>query len=782
MASLNQGMTRVGALGWRQWTGCGVLTVAALVLGACNSPVESGPDGQSGGGSSVPGDGSGGLGNGGDDIDVPMPVLSTCGNGQLDDTETCDDGNQAPRDGCSVACQIEAGWECPNLGEACSLVSVCGDGLLGPIEACDDGNTAADDGCSADCAEVDAGWQCRQAGKLCVALCGDQVITGTENCDDGNSESGDGCGATCLVEPGYSCEGASCVRSVCGNAKVEAGESCDAGADNGLFLGDGKGCSKTCTVEPSCRDESGATTACATACGDGNVDVGESCDDGNQFDGDGCSATCKDEPGFECTGQVNADVGTCESGTGKCLTLPVVFRDFKPQGTTGGHPDFFFMGATGDTTDGAKTTCVTNASGNPDGAAYNSGTCWDTDSVPLCQGLLEGQLGADGKPDTKAGSNLSCLCRFTDWDSTNIVNAGNGQQCWEGGASPYRIEKQMRTIKNATSFSQWFSDSSYSTRHVMNLELSQLGSSSQYQFVANGGTTIYDDLNSGAKPTLSSGFFPLEPLAVPKLCNLWPYWKSFPGCIGQQWDPLANNGNGNFVQDAQGVERNFYFTSEARYLFRFQGGEFLEFDGDDDYWVFVNGRLVLDFGSPHERLVAGMTLSTANAGTATWNASARNVVTGAAIPVGSGSVMNLGLTPGNIYEIAFFHADRHPRESNYKLTLSSFETTKSVCQPNCGDGVRAAGEECDEGLDNDDTAYGGCTTECRFGPFCGDGVVEGDEECDDGRDNTASYGGSGCAPGCRLAPFCGDGIVNASHGESCDGGSGCGGDCQIGVR
>jgi cysteine-rich repeat protein len=31
-------------------------------------------------------------------------------------------------------------------------------------------------------------------------------------------------------------------------------------------------------------------------CGDGHLDEGEECDDGNTADGDGCSATCTYEP------------------------------------------------------------------------------------------------------------------------------------------------------------------------------------------------------------------------------------------------------------------------------------------------------------------------------------------------------------------------------------------------------------------------------------------------------------------------------------------------------
>ena len=114
------------------------------------------------------------------------------------------------------------------------------------------------------------------------------------------------------------------------------------------------------------------------------------------------------------------------------------------------------------------------------------------------------------------------------------------------------------------------------------------------------------------------------------------------------------SGSTNYVQ---GVERNFYFTTEARYLFVYDGGtSTLSFYGDDDIWVFVNGMLALDLGGTHERLSGSVTISAATAGT-------------------------YGLTPGNIYEIAVFHAERSPRDSNYQLTLSRFSTALSACQP-----------------------------------------------------------------------------------------------------
>lgn len=35
-------------------------------------------------------------------------------------------------------------------------------------------------------------------------------------------------------------------------------------------------------------------------CGNGRLDTGEGCDDGNRNSSDGCSSTCQVEPGFVC--------------------------------------------------------------------------------------------------------------------------------------------------------------------------------------------------------------------------------------------------------------------------------------------------------------------------------------------------------------------------------------------------------------------------------------------------------------------------------------------------
>lgn len=743
---------------------------------------------------------------------IPIGNSNDCGNGKLDSNESCDDSNKNGGDGCSKSCQEEADYVCEKPGP-CKSTAACGNGILTSSENCDDGNTNSGDGCSGDCKSVDAGWQCRVPGKACIPLCGDGKLTATEACDDSNTMNGDGCTSTCLVEPGWSCDKSTgkCTKSVCGNSMTEAGESCDKGKDNGHFFGDGSGCSKTCTQEPTCRDSMGNTVACTTRCGDGNIDPNEKCDDGNQVKGDGCDDKCQEEGGFTCMAVTKPDTTPCKSGSGQCLELPITYRDFDGANASGGHQDFFFYGAT---VGGAKTICVPNASGANLLPLPANGSCPKSDATDPCSGLVRNTLGSDGKP--VLGSTTSCKCTFTDWDKTGVLAGATGVQiCVSGGSGDiqYVQNQSVKVIQSADTFKQWYTDSDKSTKFTDVLELAQFGgaASNQYQYSSSNGRTVYEDIHDiwltsknipipATEPgptatSLSSGFFPavLEASSRPKLCNLWPYWASGLGatnCVAtdanpvkQQWDPRAwpsgqatgpqaGETLGQPIKPVTGMMRNFYFTSEARYLFRYQGGETLGFFGDDDVWVFINGKLVLDLGAPHERMKGQVTLTDTGAN---WTISVQNQTTGADTQLpgaaGMGAVTGLNLEKGKTYEIAIFHADRHPRESNYQLTLSGYSTSTSQCMARCGDGVATAGEECDMGDANADDVYGGCSKQCKFGPFCGDGTQNGMEECDKGKDNGAAYGvKDGCTLGCKKSHYCGDGIVDAVNGEECDAG------------
>ena len=108
--------------------------------------------------------------------------------------------------------------------------------------------------------------------------------------------------------------------------------------------------------------------------------------------------------------------------------------------------------------------------------------------------------------------------------------------------------------------------------------------------------------------------------------------------------------------------------------------------------------------------------------------------------------------------------------------------------PECGNGIRDPGEECDNGLENsDEPGIPGitCRTDCVFAR-CQDGIVDEGEICDDGNASVGDY----CSPDCQTRTgYCGDGIQQTN--EICDPGlepycaddcSGIAGYCGDGIK
>jgi fibro-slime domain-containing protein len=104
----------------------------------------------------------------------------------------------------------------------------------------------------------------------------------------------------------------------------------------------------------------------------------------------------------------------------------------------------------------------------------------------------------------------------------------------------------------------------------------------------------------------------------------------------QSFFPLDDKGFGN-----QDLEHNFSFTTEVHTTFLYNGGEVFKFTGDDDLWVFINGRLGIDLGGLHPSQSDTIFLDLEAA--------------------------KLGLEKGRLYALDLFHAERHSHASNFRI-------------------------------------------------------------------------------------------------------------------
>lgn len=542
------------------------------------------------------------------------------------------------------------------------------------------------------------------------ANCGDGVRDEGEACDDGTPGGGDGCSADCsLVEPGYLCreEGTPCQPySKCGDGVKGFAEQCDDAGNTA------PGCSDLCKLDLGYKCDGEPSVCTPTVCGDGATDGTETCEDGNTVPFDGCDAQCNKEPdckttsGMGCTsscgdgliiGDEACDDGNAQDGDGcsstcqqemgytcsvpqvdpnQPLDLPIVFRDFN----SGAPTDF---------------------------RDAESGPVEDWECNGYSRGIAMATLNPDGKPVYAASPAKSCV--------------------------------------TAAGFPTWYVDSAQSATVLGSVRLFPDGNGGYVNRMNDEGDQFLaadpDDPDEILELDGNPLFFPVDDAPNAKTPMSQYTEARIPAQVYQGVGWPWEAGGTDETPPAGSPQHNFQFTSEIAYWFEYSNtmAAELTFIGDDDVFVFVNRKLVLDLGGIHVPLLGRFTLSAGGA-IATHIEEPLDPGDEAPVPMpdidDTMTAAELGLEEGKVYEIKVFHAERKPEGSSFQLTLAGFNAGRSTCVATCGDAIIAGAEQCDNGTDKNTGGHNGCNPDCTLGAFCGDGIVQApEEECDDKNPN-----------------------------------------------
>jgi cysteine-rich repeat protein len=344
-----------------------------------------------------------------DTTEEPDPICEpaqTCGNGLLESSEGCDDGNTDDLDGCNASCLVEDGSPCNQgdnagaFGDSSCESGVC-DESVEPTALCvsefvsttvtttstttstteptsttttsttsSTSTTEEFSGAccySGGCQNVNEGYciiellgSFQGEGTSCTSFnicgtCGNGCLDFGEECDDADTTSGDGCSDKCSEERCFTCtEGqlsdaraAVCVGpsqcsadevcAICGNGEIEAGEQCDDGETPGgccdpqscQFVASGTSCLDDffCNGPESCDGSGNCVDSADPVCGNG----GNPCQTGFCDPKADACVTENVQDGSPCSAGGSCVVGSggeCDDGvcTGDASTLSPTCR------------------------------------------------------------------------------------------------------------------------------------------------------------------------------------------------------------------------------------------------------------------------------------------------------------------------------------------------------------------------------------------------------------------------------------------------------------------------
>lgn len=442
---------------------------------------------------------------------------------------------------------------------------------------------------------------------------------------------------------------------------------------------------------------------------DGTSDVPSSnsrCNDGNEEAGDGCSPKGEIEPGFTCT-----TATACDSGDAPCkLTVQATYRDFSATDADfdhGGDRDcgllegdpvvagsvasqldqegrpVFATPATVACIDSAESfsrwyragvkkeatlTLYSNGQGgyvNRFGAngeqlqvigrtgselQVNGATSYDT-CEPGCTERTRGDVQCENecRPDHDRLDSLVAQRRYFEYQLSLLQ-----QELALEEAADVPDEALIATLGESIAETQSDLDAIEADVPELAALASQCDTECQAEFDAQVAACVVDckPCSYSPKSYCTGGavasydgtpvFFPVDDITGPTS-------DLAPAQLAEAFGYTGWPDEEDFFPGAP--DHNFYFTTELQHWFRFDPSQsqVLTFAGDDDLWVFINGKLAVDLGGIHTPITGTFTLD-AQAGT------------------------EFGLVAGQVYPIAVFHAER-----------TVYGSTLLVTMPNSGD-------------------------------------------------------------------------------------------------
>jgi fibro-slime domain-containing protein len=428
-----------------------------------------------------------------------------------------------------------------------------------------------------------------------------------------------------------------------GSASTEIGGRSANGGDTGAAgqLGEG-GTVVGSGGTPVTGGAPGAGGATLGFCGDGRLDAGESCDDANTKSGDCCSSACEVESGCQCT-QATTDAPS--------LVLPAIHRDFRAGG------DFEPMDAVGlnDATIGLVAPAL-DVDGRPEFVGLGG-----DGFITSAASFAEWYRDVPGTNETLQ----STLVLFRDASGDYVNRYGVSGEQWSYSSTLDGLwcgvvgEEVTDADGNPIACTYCLVDEDPDTAGCQGGETPECEVAGAFDACVVSGETYY-----GVHVTVQDGsplFFPVDtmeftPADERSAAVIPPYY-------GGYWT----------YEDGEPLH-NFHFTSEFHVSLQFTGNQVLEVGGDDDVWVFIDGKLAADVGGIHTPVNATITLDSMGDATTVVEPSEP-----AGDTLATTTTVTLGLSVGQVYDVAIFQAERKTESSTFRVKLRNFELGTSQC-------------------------------------------------------------------------------------------------------